>query len=44
MLSLLRRWPMCRSIIVRESCYPFYEPSYTELSYGCSQEVQFTTS
>jgi hypothetical protein len=35
---------MCHSIVVRESCYPFYEPSYTELSYGCSQEVQFTTS
>jgi hypothetical protein len=26
--------------VVRESCYPFYEPSYTELSHGCSQEVQ----
>ena len=25
---------------MRESCYPFYEPSYTELSHGCSQEVQ----
>jgi hypothetical protein len=25
---------------VRESCYPFYEPSYTELPHGCSQEVQ----
>jgi hypothetical protein len=29
---------------VRESCYPFYEPSYTELSHGCSQEVQFKKS
>ena len=27
-------------IVVRESCYPFYEPSYTELPHGCSQEVQ----
>jgi hypothetical protein len=27
-------------IVVRESCYPFYEPSYTEHSHGCSQEVQ----
>ena len=27
-------------LIVRESCYPFYKPSYTELSNGCSQEVQ----
>jgi hypothetical protein len=27
-------------VVVRESCYPFYEPSYTELSHGCSQEVQ----
>lgn len=26
--------------LVRESCYPFYEPCYTELSNGCSQEVQ----
>ena len=26
--------------VVRESCYPFYEPSYTEPSHGCSQEVQ----
>lgn len=25
---------------MRESCYPFYEPSYTELPNGCSQEVQ----
>jgi len=25
---------------VRESCYPFYEPCYTEFSNGCSQEVQ----
>jgi homospermidine synthase len=25
---------------VRESCDPFYEPSYTELPNGCSQEVQ----
>jgi hypothetical protein len=30
----------CRSFVVRESCYPFYEPSYTELAHGCSQEVQ----
>jgi hypothetical protein len=28
------------SVVVRESCYPFYEPSFTELSHGCSQEVQ----
>jgi hypothetical protein len=27
-------------VVVRESCYPFYEPSFTELSHGCSQEVQ----
>jgi 5-deoxy-D-glucuronate isomerase len=27
-------------VVARESCYPFYEPSYTELSHGCSQEVQ----
>ncbi len=27
-------------VVVRESCYPLYEPSYTELSHGCSQEVQ----
>ena len=27
-------------VVVRESCYPFYEPSYPELSHGCSQEVQ----
>ena len=27
-------------VVVRESCYPFYEPSYTEPSHGCSQEVQ----
>ncbi len=40
MQCLLRRGPTYRSIVVRESCYPFYEPSYTELSYGCSQEVQ----
>jgi hypothetical protein len=26
--------------IVRESCYRWYKPSSTELSYGCSQEVQ----
>ncbi len=25
---------------MRESCYPFYEPSNTEHSHGCSQEVQ----
>ena len=25
---------------MRESCYPFYEPCYTEFSNGCSQEVQ----
>ena len=30
----------CDSVVVRESCYPFYEPSYTEHSHGCSQEVQ----
>ena len=28
------------TVLVRESCYPFYEPCYTELSNGCSQEVQ----
>jgi hypothetical protein len=28
------------TVIVRESCYPFYEPCNTELSNGCSQEVQ----
>jgi len=28
------------SELVRESCYPFYEPSYTELANGCSQEIQ----
>ena len=27
-------------VVARESCYPFYKPSYTELSHGCSQEVQ----
>ncbi len=26
--------------VVRESCYPFYKPSYTEPSHGCSQEIQ----
>ena len=29
-----------RGFVVRESCYPFYEPSYTEPSHGCSQEIQ----
>jgi hypothetical protein len=29
-----------RGVVVRESCYPFYEPSFTELSHGCSQEVE----
>jgi hypothetical protein len=28
------------TFVVRESCYRFYKPSYTELSNGCSQEVQ----
>jgi hypothetical protein len=27
-------------VLVRESCYPGYEPSYTEISNGCSQEVE----
>ncbi len=36
---LARDWE-CGSFVVRESCYPFYEPSYTEHSHGCSQEVQ----
>ena len=27
-------------VVVRESCYAFYEPSFTELSHGCSQEVE----
>jgi hypothetical protein len=36
----LQRSGMAYPLIVRESCYPFYKPSYTELSNGCSQEVQ----
>ena len=28
------------SVVVRESCYPFYELSYTELSNGCSKKIQ----
>jgi len=31
---------MALTFVVRESCYRFYKPSYTELSNGCSQEVQ----
>jgi hypothetical protein len=36
----LAREEECGRFVVRESCYRFYEPSYTELSHGCSQEVQ----
>lgn len=38
--ELLRRRAVALTFVVRESCYPFYKPSYTELSNGCSQEVQ----
>src|SRR5215208_7702872 len=38
--SVIEANTVCRSFVVRESCYPFYEPSYTELPNGCSQEVQ----
>jgi hypothetical protein len=31
---------MASGVVARESCYPFYEPSYTEFPHGCSQEVQ----
>jgi len=37
---LARRSTAFPGVVVRESCYPLYEPSYTELSHGCSQEVQ----
>ena len=37
---LARHGTVFPGVVVRESCYPFYEPSYTELSHGCSQEVQ----
>ena len=36
----LHRHTVSLTFVVRESCYPFYKPSYTELSNGCSQEVQ----
>jgi hypothetical protein len=36
----LRLPTVAHTFIVRESCYPFYKPSYTELSNGGSQEVQ----
>jgi hypothetical protein len=36
----LHRPTVVHTFIVRESCYRFYKPSYTELSNGCSQEVQ----
>jgi hypothetical protein len=38
--ELLQRSTVAHTLIVRESCYRFYKPSYTELSNGCSQEVQ----
>ena len=38
--SALARDTECGSFVVRESCYRFYEPSYSEHSHGCSQEVQ----
>lgn len=37
---LVRFRTVLLSIVVRESCDPFYEPSYTEHSHGCSQEIQ----
>jgi hypothetical protein len=37
---VLARQTECDRLVVRESCYPFYEPSYSELSHGCSQEIQ----
>jgi len=37
----VQRSSVSLGVVARESCYPFYEPSYTELSHGCSQEVQF---
>ena len=39
--AVVKRCTASLGVVVRESCYPFYEPSYTELSHGCSQEVQF---
>ena len=38
--ALVQPYTVFFVIVVRESCYPFYEPSYTEHSHGCSQEVQ----
>lgn len=39
-VELLHHCAMALTFVVRESCYPFYKPSYTEPSNGCSQEVQ----